>query len=79
MLAITRMADACAHRAVHGDLEEKKATDLAQRFDRALNTMSHGLVMLGPDGRVVVANAEAARRSARNRPTRCSAARCRRC
>lgn len=38
----------------------KRARQLAQRFDRALNTMSHGLVMLGPDGRVVVANAEAA-------------------
>ncbi|HEV7253333.1 MAG TPA: EAL domain-containing protein [Mesorhizobium sp.] len=41
--------------------EEKKAARLAQRFNRALNTMSHGLVMLGADGRVVVANAEAAR------------------
>ena len=40
--------------------EEKKASRIAQRFNRALNTMSHGLVMLGPDGRVVVANAEAA-------------------
>jgi diguanylate cyclase (GGDEF)-like protein len=40
--------------------EQKKATKLAQRFDRALNTMTHGLVMLGPDSRVVVANAEAA-------------------
>ncbi|MER2536547.1 MAG: EAL domain-containing protein [Rhizobiaceae bacterium] len=40
--------------------EEKKANKLAERFNRALNTMSHGLVMLGPDGRVVVANAEAA-------------------
>ena len=39
--------------------EEKKATGIAQRFNRALNTMSHGLVMLGPDGTVVVANAEA--------------------
>ena len=38
----------------------KQARQLAQRFDRALNTMSHGLVMLGPDGKVVVANAEAA-------------------
>ena len=43
-------------------IEEKKSTRLAQRFDRALNTMSHGLVMLDPDGRVVVANAEAERR-----------------
>ncbi|PZO74578.1 MAG: diguanylate phosphodiesterase [Mesorhizobium amorphae] len=41
--------------------EEKKANRLAQRFNRALNTMSHGLVMLGPDGRVAVANAAAAR------------------
>jgi diguanylate cyclase (GGDEF)-like protein len=37
----------------------KKARQIAQRFDRALNTMSHGLVMLGPDGCVVVSNAEA--------------------
>jgi len=38
----------------------KQAGQLAQRFNRALNTMSHGLVMLGPNGKVVVANAEAA-------------------
>ena len=37
-----------------------KARQLAQRFDRALNTMPHGLVMLNPEGLVVVANAEAA-------------------
>jgi len=37
----------------------KQARQIAQRFDRALNTMSHGLVMLSPDGLVVVANAEA--------------------
>lgn len=40
--------------------EQKKASWLAHQFNRALNTMTHGLVMLGPDGRVVVANAEAA-------------------
>ncbi len=40
--------------------EQKKASSIAQRFNRALNTMSHGLIMLGPDGRVAVANAEAA-------------------
>ena len=40
-------------------IEEKKSTRLAQRFDRALNTMTHGLIMLDSDGRVVVANAEA--------------------
>jgi diguanylate cyclase (GGDEF)-like protein len=33
---------------------------LAHRFDRALNTMSHGLVMFGTDGTVAVANARAA-------------------
>lgn len=38
---------------------EKKANRLAQRFDRALNTMTSGLIMLSPEGRVVVANAEA--------------------
>ncbi|THF59052.1 putative bifunctional diguanylate cyclase/phosphodiesterase [Ollibium composti] len=38
----------------------KEARKLALRFDRALNTMSHGLIMLGPEGKVVVANAEAA-------------------
>ncbi|TKT77599.1 EAL domain-containing protein [Aquamicrobium sp. LC103] len=40
--------------------EQKKANQLAARFDRALNTMSSGLVMLSQEGRVVVANAEAA-------------------
>ena len=40
---------------------QKLASQIAQRFDRALNTMSHGLVMLDPDGRVVVANAQAGR------------------
>ncbi len=37
----------------------KQAGQIAQRFDRALNTMSHGLVMLNSEGCVVVANAEA--------------------
>ena len=37
----------------------KQAGLLASRFDRALNTMTHGLIMLDPEGRVVVANAEA--------------------
>jgi len=39
---------------------EKTANRLAQRFDKALNTMTFGLIMLGSDGKVVVANAEAA-------------------
>lgn len=40
--------------------EEKKANRIAHRFNRALNTMSHGLIMLSSSGRVVVANAQAA-------------------
>jgi diguanylate cyclase (GGDEF)-like protein len=40
--------------------EKFKASNLALRFDRALNTMSHGLIMLDGQGRVAVANAEAA-------------------
>jgi diguanylate cyclase (GGDEF)-like protein len=38
---------------------EKTAKFLAERFDRALNTMTSGLIMLDREGRVVVANAEA--------------------
>ncbi|WP_431192876.1 putative bifunctional diguanylate cyclase/phosphodiesterase [Tianweitania aestuarii] len=38
----------------------KQARQIAQRFDRALNTMSHGLVMVNAANVVVVANAEAA-------------------
>ncbi len=48
--------------------EQKKANRLAQRFDRALNTMPHGLIMLGPDGRIAVANGEAADLLAANGP-----------
>lgn len=40
--------------------EKKKVSGLAHRFDRALNTMSAGLIMLDADGKVIVANAEAA-------------------
>ncbi len=58
--AIKRFADLVRDVLFTALSEEKKASRLAQRFNRALNTMSHGLVMLGPDGRVVVANAEAA-------------------
>jgi diguanylate cyclase (GGDEF)-like protein len=59
--AIKRFADLVRDVLFTALSEEKKANRIAQRFNRALNTMSHGLVMLGPDGRVVVANAEAAR------------------
>ena len=60
LLAIQRFADSVRDVLFTAIFEEKKAKRIAQRFNRALNTMSHGLVMLGPDGRVVVANAEAA-------------------
>lgn len=39
---------------------EKRADLIAQRFDRALNTMPQGLLMLDAKGVVVVANTEAA-------------------
>ncbi|MFN3548115.1 MAG: putative bifunctional diguanylate cyclase/phosphodiesterase [Mesorhizobium sp.] len=58
--AIRRFADLVREVLFSALSEEKKANRLAQRFNRALNTMSHGLVMLGPDSRVIVANAEAA-------------------
>ncbi|RUM97429.1 EAL domain-containing protein [Pseudaminobacter arsenicus] len=61
MMLITRMSELVRTVLFTAISEEHKATRLAQRFNRALNTMSHGLVMLGPDGRVLVANAEAAR------------------
>jgi diguanylate cyclase (GGDEF)-like protein len=38
----------------------RRANQIAHRFNRALNTMTSGLVMLDPEGKVVVANAEAA-------------------
>ena len=60
LFAIKRFADLVREVLFAALSEQKKANRLAERFNRALNTMSHGLVMLGPDGRVVVANAEAA-------------------
>ncbi len=59
MLIITKMATHVRTVLFSAISEEKKSTRLAQRFDRALNTMSHGLVMLDGEGKVVVANAEA--------------------
>ncbi|APH73820.1 putative bifunctional diguanylate cyclase/phosphodiesterase [Aquibium oceanicum] len=58
--AIRRFADLVREVLFAALSEEKKANRLAQRFNRALNTMSHGLIMLGGEGRVIVANAEAA-------------------
>ncbi len=60
MFAISKLARAMRAILFTAITEEKKATRLFQRFGRALNTMSHGLVMLDAAGKVVVANAEAA-------------------
>ena len=60
LYAIRRFADTVRDVLFTAVSEEKRANRLAARFNRALNTMSHGLVMIGPDGRVAVANAEAA-------------------
>jgi len=38
---------------------ERKTSELAERFDTALNNMSHGLFMLDGDGRIEVANRKA--------------------
>ncbi len=58
--AIRKFADNVREVLFAALWEEKKANRLAQRFDRALNTMTSGLVMLSGEGKVVVANAEAA-------------------
>lgn len=60
LLAIHRYSDTIRDVLFTAISAEKRASKIAERFNRALNTMSHGLVMLSPDGRVVVANAEAA-------------------
>ena len=60
MFTINKMAHLVRTVLFTAISEEKNANRIAERFNRALNTMSHGLVMLGPNGRVVVANAEAA-------------------
>ncbi len=60
LLAVHRYAHTIRDALFSAISAEKRANSIAERFNRALNTMSHGLVMLGPDGRVVVANAEAA-------------------
>ena len=59
LLAIHRYAVTVRDVLFSAISAEKKATGLAQQFNRALNTMSHGLIMLDSAGRVVVANAEA--------------------
>ncbi len=60
LLAIHRYADTVRDVLFTAISAEKRANRIAGRFNRALNTMSPGLVMLDPDGKVIVANAEAA-------------------
>lgn len=60
MFSINKMAHLVRTVLFTAISEEKKANRIAERFNRALNTMSHGLVMFSPQGRVVVANAQAA-------------------
>jgi diguanylate cyclase (GGDEF)-like protein len=60
MFIITRMAGHVRNVLFNTISQEKATASIAERFDRALNTMSHGLIMLDSEGRVVVANAEAA-------------------
>jgi diguanylate cyclase (GGDEF)-like protein len=58
-VAIVQMAARVRETFISVIFEKKKASSLAHRFDRALNTMSSGLVMFDADGKVAVANAEA--------------------
>jgi diguanylate cyclase (GGDEF)-like protein len=60
MFVIKSSADNVRNVLFSAVIGHRQAKRLAQRFDRALNTMSHGLIMLSPEGRVVVANSEAA-------------------
>jgi len=67
---ITRMARHVRTVLFNAILQEKISARIAERFDRALNTMSHGLVMLSPESRVVVANSEAAKALQVDKPER---------
>ena len=60
MVVIKSSADNVRNVLFSAVIGHRQARNLARRFDRALNTMSHGLIMLGPDGKVVVANSKAA-------------------
>jgi diguanylate cyclase (GGDEF)-like protein len=67
-VAIIQMARRVRETFLAVIYEKKKASSLAHRFNRALNTMSHGLVMLDTQARVAVANAEAAQLMAVSSP-----------
>src|SRR5690606_23504703 len=53
MFTINKMAHLVRTVLFAAISEKTKANRIAARFNRALNTMSHGLVMLDPNGKVV--------------------------
>ncbi len=61
MVVIKSSADNVRNVLFSAVIGHRQARKLALRFDRALNTMSHGLIMLSPEGQVIVANSEAAK------------------
>ncbi|RFC66930.1 MULTISPECIES: putative bifunctional diguanylate cyclase/phosphodiesterase [Mesorhizobium] len=61
LLAIQRYATTVREVLFAAISAQNRANGLAERFNRALNTMSHGLIMLSKEGRVVVANGQAAK------------------
>jgi len=61
LLAIQRYATTVRQVLFAAISAQNRANGLAERFNRALNTMSHGLIMLSKEGRVVVANGQAAK------------------
>ncbi len=60
MIVLMRMSANVRGILISAISEELKTKHIAQRFDRALNTMPHGLVMLDGEGKTVVANMRAA-------------------
>ncbi len=70
MVVIKSSADNVRNVLFSAVIGHRQARKLATRFDRALNTMSYGLIMLSPLGKVVVANSEAAKALKIDDPTR---------
>ena len=60
LIVLKKTADHVRYVLFSAIIGHKQTKQIASRFDRALNTMSHGLVMLNADSVVVVANSEAA-------------------
>ncbi|WP_336057567.1 putative bifunctional diguanylate cyclase/phosphodiesterase [Nitratireductor sp. CH_MIT9313-5] len=59
MMVVMKMARLVREVLFTAISEQVRSSRLAHRFNRALNTMSHGLIMFDANGRVVVANAQA--------------------